>query len=542
MLQTLTQKYGLWLICSLIFFSAEQLEAQTWQKLLQLGDENLQTVSALTQAYEAPIFAVAFTENLNIGNRTISAVGEEDIFIAKQVPDGSLEIILSGGSLRGDAIDAIAVDGNNDLIVAGSFWESIDFGTFQLESEADSPKALFLIKINLQGQLLWSQVFTGGSIKDIHDLSLTRSDDILIGGYYGEELRFADTLLSSPARSAAFYAKFQSDGQFAWANSIGETGNNRITATTVYEDEHYYLAGYYDDTLKVFDQVFPANTNDADAFLLSVDQNGNFRWVNKAGGVFEEEPTAMEHDELGNVYMGGRLVGVLVVNDSLSIQSRDGNADCFLIKYDSTGSAIWAQSFGGDQLQFLNDMVYQSGGLWLTGSFQENIQIGDLSWEAVNGFDGYIAKLDTAGKTELLLPLFSANGSVLPNHLSLFVDGVLVAGDFSGTVDLRTDQLITASNVFNLFIVYLTERISSARTFMVLEKAIIIPNPSQGLFTIEGLTESYELQVTDRQGKIIFSQQKVRGPIDCSSWANGLYFLSIRTENSLKTGILVKND
>ncbi|MEM6376914.1 MAG: T9SS type A sorting domain-containing protein, partial [Bacteroidota bacterium] len=157
-------------------------------------------------------------------------------------------------------------------------------------------------------------------------------------------------------------------------------------------------------------------------------------------------------------------------------------------------------------------------------------------------FDGYLAKLDTAGIAERIIPLFSPNGSVLPNRLSWFEDGILVAGDFSGTVDLITDQLITTNNVFNLFIAYLRELTSSSSTFLVLEKAVIVPNPTQGLFTIEGLTESYELQATDRQGKVIFPLQKVSGPIDCSAWANGLYFLSIRTENGQKTGILVKND
>lgn len=541
MMQTLTQKYKLWLTIPLLFFGTGLIKAQSWQDLLQLGNENIQTITTIAQASENLIFAGAFTESLDIGNATLTSLGEEDIFVAQRDQDGQLAIILSGGSLRADAIDALAIDTNGDLLIAGSFWETIDFGTFQLTSDADSPKALFLIKINPAGQLIWSQVFTGGSIKDIYDLSLSNRNDVLIGGYYGSELRFADTLLQSAARSTAFYAKFQANGQLQWANSIGETGNNRITTTTVFEDQYFYLGGYYDDTLKVFGQTFPANTNDADAFILSVDQDGNFRWVQKAGGVFEENPTTMIHDETGNIYMGGRLIGVLLVNDSLSIQSRDGNADCFLIKYDSLGNAVWAQSFGGDQLQLLNDLAYQDGYLWLTGSFQENLQIGSLQINATNAFDAYLAQLDTAGNSMQLITLPSTTGSVLPNHLSFDAAGVLVAGDFSGVLDLVNTQLDAGFTNFNSFIVRWNELVSSVHTNFPIEKVFLTPNPTGDFFSIEGLDEVDLLWVVDSQGKVVFPPQKVTGPINCSQWANGLYYLNIRSKNNQKTVLLVKN-
>lgn len=540
MIQTLTQKYKLWLTSALLFFGISAVNSQSWQDLLQLGNENLQTITTIAQASEDLFFAGAFTNTLSIGNNSLTAKGEEDIFIAKQGMGGQLEVILSGGSLRGDAIDAIAIDTEDHLLIAGSFWEKIDFGSFQLESEADSPKALFLIKIDQSGQLIWSQVFTGGSIKDIYDLSLSSSDEILIGGYYGMELRFADTLLQSEARSTAFYAKFSSGGQLQWSKSIGDTGNNRITATTVFQDDYFYLGGFYDDTLKVFDQTFPANTNDNDAFILSVDRNGAFRWVNKAGGVFEEDPTTMTHDEAGNVYMGGRLIGVLVVNDSLSIQSRDGNADCFVIKYDSLGKAHWAQSFGGDQLQLLSAMDYQNGQLWLTGSFQENLQIGALQIDATNAFDGYLAQLDPLGNPLQLITLPSSTGSVLPNHLSFDADGVLLAGDFSGQLDLDNTKLDAGATDFNSFIIRWNQLISSTNTPQPLDNTFITPNPTGDYFIIEGAEQADLLWVVDSQGKVVFPPQKINGPINCSQWANGLYYLNIRTNKVQKTVTLVK--
>ncbi|MCL1850084.1 MAG: M4 family metallopeptidase [Bacteroidetes bacterium] len=76
-----------------------------------------------------------------------------------------------------------------------------------------------------------------------------------------------------------------------------------------------------------------------------------------------------------------------------------------------------------------------------------------------------------------------------------------------------------------------------------LEKILISPNPSNGLFNIKGLTEAcnYRYVVTDITGKIIVENQPLTSKIiDIGGFPDGIYFMTLLTQESVKTYKLVK--
>ncbi|MCL2072372.1 MAG: PKD domain-containing protein [Marinilabiliaceae bacterium] len=75
------------------------------------------------------------------------------------------------------------------------------------------------------------------------------------------------------------------------------------------------------------------------------------------------------------------------------------------------------------------------------------------------------------------------------------------------------------------------------------ENIIITPNPSNGIFNIDGLKNNieYTYKVTDISGKIISDKQNLdAGVIDISEYPDGVYFLLINTTQNLKTFKLLK--
>jgi len=76
-----------------------------------------------------------------------------------------------------------------------------------------------------------------------------------------------------------------------------------------------------------------------------------------------------------------------------------------------------------------------------------------------------------------------------------------------------------------------------------LEKIVISPNPSNGLFNIKGLTEGMEYRyvITDITGRIIVANQPLTcNVIDIGRFPNGIYFMTLSTPESVKTYQLVK--
>ena len=74
------------------------------------------------------------------------------------------------------------------------------------------------------------------------------------------------------------------------------------------------------------------------------------------------------------------------------------------------------------------------------------------------------------------------------------------------------------------------------------EKIIISPNPSNGLFYIKGLKETYNYRyvVTDITGRVIIENQPLTSKIvDISRFTDGIYFITLSTPNHVKTYKLV---
>lgn len=527
----LTYAAPFWLISLCIFFVSSSLSAQTWTHAQTIGTHR-QSLAALASTPEGLLIGLTFSESFTLQETSsIHSLGEEDLLLLRRTDSGQLELVLHGGSSRADAIDVLAVDGAGHLLLAGSFWSSIDFGTFQLTSDSPGQRALFLLKIDTSGQLIWAHIFNGPGIKQITDLVVDEQHNIFLGGYFAQELQLIDTSLTSTAASSAFYLRLRENGERDWCHSFGETGNTRATVVEQYASRQYLLGGYYDDSLKIANQLFPANTNDEDAFLLAVDTRGQIDWVRKAGGVFPELPAGLATDEQGNSYLTGQIVGVMVINDSLRIESRDGNADCFLIRYDSLGRANWAQVLGGDQLQQANDLLYQDGQLWLTGHYQENLKLGELQLAAAAPltFEGFLAVVDTSGQPRELVALSARPGPLLANHLSSTPQGVWVGGDFSGELQVGDFLLSSPIGGFASYLAAYSQLPTNTQLPALPAGYRLFPNPTSGVLHLQSPAPVTGYSVWNRLGQCLgIYQGDLTRPLPVGNWPAGLYYLQVQ--------------
>lgn len=536
----LTYSLPFWLIFYALFFWPSVFRAQNWVAAQSFGDSRQSLEVLLNTEQLGLLIGLTFTDRFFSNQVEITSKGEEDILLLGRGEAGELNLLLHGGSVRADELDALAVDPQGNLILAGAFWSSIDFGPFQLSSSPESPRALFLLKVDRKGDLIWGHTFEGGSIKKINDLVLDEKGNVFIGGYFDQELRFAGASLISTAESSAFYARFRENGELDWSSSFGDTGNTRTSVVEQFAGRRYLLAGFYDDTLKVAEQNFPANTNDEDAFLLALDKDGQVEWVRKAGGVFDESPRGIALDESGHVYLTGQIVGVLVVDDSTRIESRDGNADCFIIRYDSLGRADWAQSFGGDQLQLTNDLLYREGQIWLTGHYQENLKIGSLALQASAPltFEGFLARLDTNGQARDLVALPGRPGVVLSNQITPGNEGgIWLGGDFSGQLNLGDAQLASPPGTFRSFIAKFHSLISSTpfQQFST-PRITLFPNPTRDQVWIHSEAPIIQYSIWDVQGRCLLQAQPITNrPIRVGGWPPGLYYIQVQLDHGITT-------
>jgi hypothetical protein len=75
-----------------------------------------------------------------------------------------------------------------------------------------------------------------------------------------------------------------------------------------------------------------------------------------------------------------------------------GDADMFMIKLDSSGSPVWAKSFGGSDAESGWDIaVDASGNSYTTGEFKGTMTVGSTNLTAVGDVATFVIKLDSSG-------------------------------------------------------------------------------------------------------------------------------------------------
>lgn len=252
----------------------------------------------------------------------------------------------------------------------------------------------------------WAWATNGGGI-NIEDASLIKVDqtgNTYITGNYQGTITLGPYNLTSRGQQDAFVAKINPQGTYLWAATAGGSLYDIGTAITVDDNGNAYLTGLFNST-KIY---FGANNNKyldriggSDVFVAKIDTNGNWDWVNRAGGSYADEGQAICVDHNSNVYVAGVFQNNIYFSPLPSFYGY-GYADVFVAKINSFGNWIWAAKAGGSNNDVTKslDIDTDNGLLYVCGSFAStNMTFGQVSLNnsATNcTLDAFVAQLGVA--------------------------------------------------------------------------------------------------------------------------------------------------
>jgi len=466
-----------------------------------------------------------FQKSISIDDdSTYISQGAEDLFLVRVHIDEQQWVWVGGSTLEDNWSDLSAAP-DGDVFLAGSYWQRLELGGNILEARGH-PRALFLGRMSANGTAQWTVSLGGGGLKDIGSLATTPEGDVLVGGHFSDSLILADTLLLARGRTDAFALRYSSNGTLQWAHAWGGRDDVRGTHIACGTNGETYFTGWYDEELTVGDTTLFANTTDPDAFLMRLNADGAVQWIEKAGGVFEEEPTGLTVDDSGAPILTGFLVGRMTLNGTLDIESRDGNADIFVLRYDPEGQIQWARSIGGDQRQIPTGLDVSGEILTVSGHFQENLLLPFDSVDAQGTFDAFVIQFDRTGHT-LKLETFTTEDILLPYSLARipFNNQLVLVGTYSGSPNFGNGRL-PASNNFLGFMAGIPGQTTSTNTPDLPSAQIIpVPNPTTGWVQLQGLPEQQTVRVIDRAGRQVWQGRVEDQQLDLRSLPSGLYIM-----------------
>jgi len=247
--------------------------------------------------------------------------------------------------------------------------------------------------------------------------------------------------------SSATYAQTDT---FRWAVQAGGTTSDIGTAITADGSGNIIITGSFSGTAMFGNIALTSAGPLGDIFVAKSDNNGNFPWAVKAGGISVDSGYGITTDGSGNIIVVGAFAGTATFeNTNLTSSASD---DIFIAKYDGNGNLLWVRSDGGTQLDRANSVVIDDqGNCLVTGYFSETASFGDSTFVAGGQYDVFIAKYDMNGN---FIWAKQAGGPFFDEGNDIAVDpqgDVFITGRFSNTAAFG-DTSLTSTRLFNSFV------------------------------------------------------------------------------------------
>jgi len=259
------------------------------------------------------------------------------------------------GGLNSDMGNSIAMDASGNTYVLGSSASlNITFDSIVLTNPSGSGAIdMFIVKYNISRKVAWVKSVDCASGTNI---AVDAAGNCYITGQFScSVITFGSVSLTNSAGLSAdmFIVKYDTNGNVVWAKSAGGVGINGTNTTCVGVDiavdanENPYVTGYFygPDIIFGSDTLINVAGIGNDMFIVKYDASGTVVWAKSAGGSTYDLGNCIVTDINGNNYVGGNFYGTITFGSTTLTSA--GDSDAFIVKYDASGTALWAKSIGG---------------------------------------------------------------------------------------------------------------------------------------------------------------------------------------------------
>ena len=360
---------------------------------------------------------------------------------------------------------SVAVDATGNIYSAGYFTgtTNLDLLNGPVELTAAGNRDAFVAKHDASGGFLWAAQFSGVDSEEATAIAVDGNGNVLLTGFFEGTVDFDPGVglheLSAVGSDDVFVVKLDASGNFAWARSVGGSGNERGYSIAVDDAGNPHVTGFFAGSVD-FDPGVPVQTlgslGSVDVYVLKLDVTGDFAWVAQMGGGSSERGFSVNVDGDGNVLVTGAFQSTVDFDPGpgLGELTAIGSDDIFVVKLAATGALAWARQMGGTGFEEGNSIgTDDTGQVYFTGAFQDTVNFdligGPTEITALGGRDVFVAKLDPAGTLGWVRQL---SGSASEEGISVAVDAnanVYTTGYFQGTVDFDPGVGVAELTVVN---------------------------------------------------------------------------------------------
>lgn len=343
-----------------------------------------------------------------------------------------------------------AVDASGNVIIAGAFWGTVDFGGGALTSRGSSD--IFVAKYSPTGQHLWSKRF-GDALDDVASgVRVDGSGNVVVVGAFKGTVDFGGGPLTAyyngvpPWTSDVFVAQFDADGNYRWVQRFGSSAEDAANAVAVDAAGNVALTGSFSGRALFGTAMLSSYNGSPDMFLVKLTSTGQLAWPAKRFGYSGiDSGNGVAFDTGGNILLTGAFLGPTDFGGGNL--SGLGGGDIVLAKFSAAGAHVWSKQIGGpaDDVAFAV-ATDAAGNAFVTGYVQGTVNFGGGATASAGSLDSFVAKYASDGSHQWSRRLGGANAEQGFGIATNGTGDVLVVGAFQGTVDFGTGPLASAGS------------------------------------------------------------------------------------------------
>jgi uncharacterized protein YegL len=417
--------------------------------------------SGITFDIYGKIYVVSiFKDKINFQGKEYTSKGEEDIIVGKLEPNGEIIWITQLGGTDSDIPTGIVVDSYGNSFITGKFSKLLEFDKRGLTSHGNTD--IFIAKLLPDGTVEWAKNPGGTGDDYSNDIGIDNLGNIFITGGYSKICKFDKDSLVSAGQMDAFVAKYAPEGKLIWVKSIGGEFHDEGTSITIDLSGKILSTGKFTKNAKFGSHsLIGVNNNteltDFDVYVLKYFSNGTVEWVKQAGGLGDDEPFGIATDSRNDIFITGRFFkkanfgNIEITPKTIGVSNI--TSDIFVSKILSNGTYDWVNRAGGNSDDSGFDIAVDTdNNVVVTGSI---ISIADFSGKSIEskGFvDVFAAKYSNDGN---IFWAKRAGGDFEDYGRSVAVDGLgnsFITGIFTKAGSFGTNNISTEMGLMDVFV------------------------------------------------------------------------------------------
>jgi hypothetical protein len=374
-----------------------------------------------------------FSGAIDFGCGTLNAA-DTDIFVVKYDLLGNCIWNKRFGDSNNQIAARVAIDNGDNIILAGTFIGSVNFGGGQLQSTGNQFTDAYLAKLNAGGGHVWSQRFGDINSQEGHDVATGPGGAIALVGMFQNQMDLGGGALSTSGDRDAYLAKFDAAGTHQWSKQFGDSALQDARSVRIAADGSVAAGGHSEGDIDLGGGVLQHNGIGKRAWVSRYASNGSH--------VFSKLFTASDTSttEALSFTPGGELIvsGNFQVSIDLgggNIAALGGGDDIFLARFATQGTHLSSDGFGDAASQKVKALTTGANAKpVLVGLFGGTLSFDTLDLTSAGSFDGFVVDLQMGGHR---FRQFGDASFQSANAVAMGpTGGMVVGGNFSGQIDL----------------------------------------------------------------------------------------------------------